>query len=202
MNFKDVIMNKSLLDLGNELRKKNKTDNNTFTQFPVKTRIKVISLCVDFSFFYGETGVVIENFGRYLGIIVEFDTPRKYRNGTVQKTFNFNPKDLKIINDKPIKEEIKMKETKKSLIPYFKKISLSEKEEWREYQFPGGDIIHIDNPQFLIISDNGHRIGCNEMSHYIPYGWLALTWLNKSDRTQNFYCEKPDEEQSTGQEKN
>ena len=82
-----------------------------------------------------------------------------------------------------------MKPTEKSLIPYYEKIDLSKREEYRVYVFPNGEKVKIDNPQFLIISDNGHRIGAGEFSHYIPYGWIDLYWKNKTDRKDNFYCE-------------
>lgn len=83
-----------------------------------------------------------------------------------------------------------MKQTSKSLLPYYTKINLSDREDWREYRFPGGEIVKIKNPQFLIVSDNGHRIGCGKVSHYIPYGWIDLTWQNKAGRTENFRCEE------------
>lgn len=86
-----------------------------------------------------------------------------------------------------------MKPTSKSLIPYYEKIDLSSREEFRIYVFPGGEKVRIDNPQFLIISDNGHRIGCGEFSHYIPYGWIDLWWKNKKDG-RNFYCCEAKEE--------
>ena len=86
-----------------------------------------------------------------------------------------------------------MKPTKNSLLPYYTKLDLSKWEEWREYLFPNGEIVHIDNPQFLIVSDNGHRIGAGEISHYIPYGWIQLKWKNKPERKEGFYCEAPDE---------
>lgn len=86
-----------------------------------------------------------------------------------------------------------MEPTSKSLFPYYEKIDLSNREEYREYIFPGREIVHIDNPQFLIVSDNGHRIGCGEMSHYVPYGWIDLKWKNKEGRGDNFYCENPEE---------
>lgn len=85
-----------------------------------------------------------------------------------------------------------MKPTNKSLLPYYKKIDLSSREDWREYRFPGGEVVRIENPQFLIVSDNGHRIGCGDISHYVPYGWIDLCWRNKTERTENFYCEKPE----------
>lgn len=83
-----------------------------------------------------------------------------------------------------------MKQTSKSLIPYYTKINLSDREDWREYIFPGGETVRIENPQFLIVSDNGHRIGCGELSHYVPYGWIDLIWKNKDGRTENFRCEE------------
>ena len=86
-----------------------------------------------------------------------------------------------------------MKPTKNSLLPYYTKINLVDREEWRKYYFPGGDIVRIEAPQFLIVSDNGHRIGCGEHSEYIPYGWFRLRWKNKEGREDNFYCENPDE---------
>lgn len=85
-----------------------------------------------------------------------------------------------------------MEQTANSLIPYYKKIDLSAREEYRVYVFPGGEAVRIDNPQFLIISDNGHRIGAGEYSSYIPYGWIHLWWKNKENRSDNFYCENPD----------
>lgn len=71
----------------------------TFADFPIGTRVKVVSKCVDFHFFNGETGTVIRNSGKYLGIIVLFDSRRliKNFNGTQtweQKEFGFNPQNL------------------------------------------------------------------------------------------------------------
>lgn len=86
-----------------------------------------------------------------------------------------------------------MKPTKKSLLPYYTKLDLSKWEEYREYIFPGDEVVRIDNPQFLIVSDNGHRVGAGEISHYIPYGWIQLRWKNKPERKEGFYCEAPDE---------
>ena len=86
-----------------------------------------------------------------------------------------------------------MQPTEKSLFPYYKKVSLQEREEYRVYIFPNKEEIRIDNPQFLIVSDNGHRIsGNDEISHYVPYGWIHLYWKNKEGQT--FYCENPDKE--------
>jgi len=41
-----------------------------------------------------------------------------------------------------------MKETKRSLLERGKKIDLSKLEEYREYVFPNGEIVRIDNPNF------------------------------------------------------
>ena len=51
-------------------------------------------------------------------------------------------------------------------------------EKWREYRFPGGDIVRIEAPQKLNVSDSGgHRIYDAEgVSHYIPAGWVHLKW--------------------------
>ncbi len=83
-----------------------------------------------------------------------------------------------------------MKATSNSVIAWYEKHDLSTKEVWREYRFPGGEIVHIDKPQFLIVTDNGHRIGAGTISHYIPYGWIELKWLNRDDRKENFICEE------------
>ena len=83
----------------------------------------------------------------------------------------------------------------KHLFPFHTKIPLSEREEYRTYVFPGKEEVRIDNPQFLIVSDNGHRVfGEDGISHYIPHGWIHLYWKNKNDHT--FYCENPDDESS------
>jgi len=72
-------------------------DLGNFNDFPVGTRVRVKSRLVDFYFFNGETGEVVRNDHRYLGIIVRFDEPRIFEDGCVQEEFNFNPKDLEII---------------------------------------------------------------------------------------------------------
>jgi hypothetical protein len=87
----------SVYDLGVKARKNNKTENNKYWQFPVNTRVVVISPCVDFTFFYNEKGVVIKSTNEYFGIRVKFDKPRYYADGTILYDFNFNPEDLKVI---------------------------------------------------------------------------------------------------------
>ena len=81
-----------------------------------------------------------------------------------------------------------MTETKNSLLDRAKKHDI-RCEEWREYRFPGDEIVRIEKPQFLIVSDNGHRVGAGEMSHYVPYGWIELKWKNVEGREANFICE-------------
>ena len=54
-------------------------------------------------------------------------------------------------------------------------------EQWREYRFLGGETIRIEAPQMLNVSESGgHRIfdGLG-VSHYIPAGWIHLSWLVK-----------------------
>ena len=75
------------------------TKNNTFEDFPIGTKVQVITPCEDFNFFYGETGKVIRNKGSYLSIIVEFDKPRKFKDGSIQKEFNFGPTSLYILKE-------------------------------------------------------------------------------------------------------
>jgi len=87
-------MSKSLYETGQEAKNNYGTKNNTYADFPIGTEVKVIAPCQDFCFFYGETGKVIRNKGTYLSIIVEFHKPRKFKDGYVQKEFNFKPEDL------------------------------------------------------------------------------------------------------------
>ncbi|WP_448664583.1 hypothetical protein ACG3SL_07870 [Sphingomonas sp. CJ20] len=55
-------------------------------------------------------------------------------------------------------------------------------EEWREYQFLGGEKIRISAPLKLNVSESrGHRIfDANGISHYIPPGWIHLKWKVKN----------------------
>ena len=89
----------------------------------------------------------------------------------------------------------KMKPTKNSLFPYYTKVDLSKKEFYRIYIFPNKEEVIIKEPQYLIVSDNGHRVLDKEnVSHYIPYGWIHLYWKNKSDRPNGFFCEEKEED--------
>jgi hypothetical protein len=92
-------MSKSLADVRDEAQKKYNTSGNTHDMFPIGTKVKIITPCQDFNFFYGETGVVTKNTGDYLGIRVTFDEPRHFKDGSIQESFNFDPDDLYITND-------------------------------------------------------------------------------------------------------
>ena len=87
--------NKSVADVNDEAMVKHKTSKNKHRHFPIGTRVMVVCHCQDFYFFRGnELGTVIRNGGNYLSIIVEFDKPRHFENGHIQKSFNFEPQDL------------------------------------------------------------------------------------------------------------
>lgn len=60
-------------------------------------------------------------------------------------------------------------------------------EQWREYQFLGGETIRIEAPLKLNVSESGgHRIfDAKGVSHYIPAGWIHLKWTVK-DGEPNF----------------
>lgn len=51
--------------------------------------------------------------------------------------------------------------------------------EYREYLFPDGFVVRVDNPMRLNVSESGgHRIlDADGMSWYIPSGWRALRWI-------------------------
>lgn len=54
-------------------------------------------------------------------------------------------------------------------------------ERYREYRFRGGDVVRIEAPLKLNVSESGgHRIFDAEgVSHYIPAGWIHLIWVAK-----------------------
>ncbi len=94
-------MNRTIADMQREQEKLYGTKNNTFQDFPVGTKVKVITPMEDFTAFNGDTGEVIHNKGRYLGISVKLDKPFsiRYADGITKITsFNFNPKSLCILN--------------------------------------------------------------------------------------------------------
>ena len=92
-------MSRSLANATKEIVELYGTKDNTYDDFPVGTPVKIICLSQDFTFFYGETGKVIGNKKRYLGIRVEYDEPRHYTDGTIETGFNFAPDDLVILDD-------------------------------------------------------------------------------------------------------
>lgn len=60
-------------------------------------------------------------------------------------------------------------------------------ELYREYRFLGGDMVRIEAPLKLNVSESGgHRIfDAKGVSHYIPAGWIHLSWVAK-DGEPNF----------------
>jgi len=54
----------------------------------------------------------------------------------------------------------------------------------RVYNFGSKGFVKIQNPEQLNVSDSGgHRIySADGKSHYIPAGWIQLTWTVKSDQ--------------------
>ena len=53
-------------------------------------------------------------------------------------------------------------------------------EMWREYKFPNDEKVFIRNPTDLAISATGHRVlTSNGVSHFIPFGWIHLSWKSK-----------------------
>lgn len=90
-------LNKTLAQLKQEKIEKYHTRCYQFSDFPKDTRVRIITPICDFQFFYDETGVVVANSGRYLGIEVCLDESRQYENGTITTNFNFNPIDLVVL---------------------------------------------------------------------------------------------------------
>lgn len=91
----------TLAEMNLELQTKHNTLNNTHDMFPIGTRVKAICVYQDHYFFWPEkenlVGTVVRNSMRYIGIIVQWDEPRHYENGHVQKEFNFAPDNLIIL---------------------------------------------------------------------------------------------------------
>lgn len=56
-----------------------------------------------------------------------------------------------------------------------------ESETFRRYRFPGNEEITINRPVALRISDSGghYIVDATGFSHYIPKGWIHLTWSVK-----------------------
>lgn len=54
-------------------------------------------------------------------------------------------------------------------------------EQWRQYDFGGGNVVTIDAPARINLGKNGHRIWTYEgVSHYVPKGWIHLSWKPRS----------------------
>ena len=95
-------MSKTVAEMKKEQIAKYNTADNTHEDFPVGTRVKIVTPCCDFTFFYGEEGIVTDNNGGYLGITVRYNEPRHYEDGRVETGFSFNPPDLFKIPDPEI----------------------------------------------------------------------------------------------------
>ena len=108
-------MGKNLAQIRKEKIQEYGTQNNTYIDLPIGTKVLVITPCCDFRFFYEPTGVVVKSENKYLGIGVRFDEPMKYEDGTTLKGFSFHPKDLAILEN-----------TQEKLCPYCHKVLESE----------------------------------------------------------------------------
>lgn len=67
--------------------------------FPVGSRVRIRRCVEDFVYFGDgtDTGTVVRNSRSYLGIIVRFDRPRHYKDGSVMTEFNFRPQNLELL---------------------------------------------------------------------------------------------------------
>ena len=102
IELKGLSMSRTLADINDDNIRAYNTEHNTFEDFPIGTRVKIITPCEDFTFFNGETGTVIKNSGEYLGIRVKYDKPRRYKNGAIETDWSFNPQSLAILNERNI----------------------------------------------------------------------------------------------------
>lgn len=58
-------------------------------------------------------------------------------------------------------------------------VSISS-EEYRVYEFADREV-RIEAPLYLSVNANGHRLlDANGISHYIPKGWVHLSWKAKT----------------------
>ena len=88
-------------------------------------------------------------------------------------------------------EEEARKEIKESLKPGVKTLHLPEfvnasrfrfiditSELFREYIYPNGAKIRIENPiKLSVAQNNAHRLfDMNGLSYYIPPGWISIVW--------------------------
>jgi hypothetical protein len=60
-------------------------------------------------------------------------------------------------------------------VPEFKDISV---EKFRIYTFPGGEVVRIDRPVELAVSESGgHRVkDATGHGHYVPAGFIHIEW--------------------------
>ena len=51
-------------------------------------------------------------------------------------------------------------------------------EQWREYRYPGNEIVRIERPVRLHVSESGgHRVeDADGHGHYVPKGWIHIRW--------------------------
>jgi len=53
-------------------------------------------------------------------------------------------------------------------------------EEYREYVFPGGEVVRVSGTRQHITKSGAHKIdGVDGLGHYIPAGWVHLRWKEK-----------------------
>ena len=58
-------------------------------------------------------------------------------------------------------------------------------EQFREYLFPGGEIVRIENPLKIYVDEESksHRVfDASGESHYIPNKWIHLRWKSKEGK--------------------
>lgn len=84
--------------------------------------------------------------------------------------------------------KLKIKENQKSTAKFVNESPLEfidiSSEEYRIYEFNNGKTIMISEPLKLNVSKSGgHRLFDNSgLSHYIPQGWVRISWKAKSGR--------------------
>lgn len=84
---------RSLADVKLETQEFYKTVGQTTKDFYLGQRVKIITPCQDFHFWYGEKGKVIAFSEGYLSIKVKLDKPRHYKDFSIFE-FHFEPEDL------------------------------------------------------------------------------------------------------------
>ena len=53
-------------------------------------------------------------------------------------------------------------------------------EVYREYIFPGNEVVRVVGVGLHVSASGGHRIqGADGFAHYIPAGWIHLRWEPK-----------------------